>query len=1063
MLLLILAFLSYISVSKAVAESESVDVDLSKLESGALVRQKAGREVLAEEEDEEGEEEEEEEEVEEVAKENAKRDLQGGDMSQLFSCPAFRATNTNNARVNFVSCGITACGGSTFTADSCASYTGNTFASLVTTAGLLLSSNEDSPLCGPGEGSAVITYTVPGSSDNCPVFVLRQGCFQNTTCSGQMVISGTSGVASLPVRLNSPTMNPAASLSPTPGTPIFSCPSFSASNTSSDSQNMINCGIRACGGQSFTASLCPTFGGLYTGNTFLALLDGGGNVLRENDDFCIIGSQITYTVPGPPSSCSLFTLRQGCAGDSSCTGTTVVVGTLGVRYETVPTPTPPCPINATFSLLFGRCLCQRGSALVNGACTLCPPGQFGSVPGLTACERCGPNGFSTIRGATSCQACPSGARALNGRPPCACAPGFSSSGSGSSLVCTRIPGMTPAPSPARIRQLFSCPQFSTNNTNTAQTNWIGCGIRACGGSTFEIDTCLGYVGNTYIRLMNSLGMVVQNSVDSPACGLGLGSAFISYTVPGPPSACQTFVARQGCFGNAACSGTSAVSGNVGVSASPVPVIAPTSLPPGLTPAPSSQTPVFTCPPFMANNTNSATVNFAPCGVRACGGQSFTASSCVNFGGNYFGDTFVSLVNSAGAIVATNNDFCFVGSQLTYTVPGPSSQCSVFTLRLGCAGNQSCGGTFVVLGNPNVQYREISAATPPCPNNSLWNRLFGRCLCQPGFVMSLSLNQCVVCPPGYFAGINGTKVCATCPPNQFNNVQGASRCTPCPANSEANFDGATQCVCSPGFVNTARRNSPTINCASGSQSAPPSAEPVAVPTQMPNRGLTQPPRSSAPTPTNDFVLYSPPTVSTPFNYVEVTTFGGLDCSASSRNSMVSGTNTQICGTIAGGNQQRTTCANNQISITTFPRNSACSSSSSSGNANPSYTFRGGCLQTGPSTSTRQQCITTTTPFSQYGAGLLYTWSNDAPTCQRSPIFSNKWTLTPINRCISNIPGQAPYVITRCNSANNTYTVAQFASSDIFCTGAPTSRPNTVSIQQCVREPSGLFVGVRCVNN
>lgn len=988
-------------------------------------------------------------------------------MRQLFRCPRFRATNTDSARVNYVTCGITACGGSTFMANSCASYSGNTFTTLATNTGLTLMSNEDSPLCGPDQGSAVITYTVPGPSQTCSVFVLRQGCFENTTCSGQMTVSGTSGVSAIPARLNSPTMNPATSLSPTPATPIFSCPSFSASNTSSGTDNVISCGIRACGGQSFTASMCPNFGGMYTGNTYLTLVNGstpGGTVLQENDDYCIIGSQLTYTVPGPSSSCSMFTLNQGCVGDTSCTGTTVIVGSPGIQYNFVPSPTPACPSGSTWSVMFGRCLCSAGTALVNGVCQQCPAGQFGPVPGLKACESCGPNGFSTTRGATSCEACPAGAITNRGRPPCACAPGFSSSGSGSNLVCTRIPGSTPAPSPARLRQLFSCAPFSTNNTNSAQTNWVGCGIQACGGSTFVADTCLGYVGNTYIRLFDAHGIALQNSVDSPSCGYGKGSAYITYTVPGSPSECQTFILRQGCFGNTGCSGVTVISGNRGVSSSAVPVLAPTPLPRGSTFAPSSQSPLFTCPPYMANNTNSAAANFATCGIRACGGQTFTASSCVAFGGDYFGNTFMSLVNSAGVVVLSNNDFCFVGSQITYTPPGPSTNCSVFTLRLGCAGNTQCGGTVAIVGNPNVQYYTVPTPTPPCPENSFWNRLFGRCLCQPGFVMSSALKQCVVCPAGYFAGINGTRVCNTCPINTFNNVAGASRCMPCPANSIANFRAATQCECSPGFINTARPGSAVINCQPGTLSAPPSSAQISVPTPMPNSGITPPPRTSAPTPTSQFV--AAPTVSVPFNYVEVTTFSGTRCAGEPMNGMVSGTNQQICGRIAGGNEQVTTCDTsfnpNVISIATFGAGSTCSTSSTSSAS--TYSFNAGCLQTGPSTSTQQRCISTTTPFAQYGAGLLFTWSNQNETCnQRSPIVANKWTFTPINRCISNVPGQAPYVITRCSSTDNTYTISQYGTNDFLCSRNPVGPPNVQSLRQCVREPSGLFLGVVCVNN
>ena len=62
------------------------------------------------------------------------------------------------------------------------------------------------------------------------------------------------------------------------------------------------------------------------------------------------------------------------------------------------------------------------------------------------------------------------------------------------------------------------------------------------------------------------------------------------------------------------------------------------------------------------------------------------------------DTYLVLVNSTGAQVAFDDDACGFfgsGSQITFTAPGGSTDCTTYKLREGCFGTNTCSGTVAV--------------------------------------------------------------------------------------------------------------------------------------------------------------------------------------------------------------------------------------------------------------------------------------------------------------------------------------------------------------------------------
>ena len=94
----------------------------------------------------------------------------------------------------------------------------------------------------------------------------------------------------------------------------FTCPSFTASDTASDTQNFTTCDVGLCAGDSVTMGVCSDVGGSTDTDTYFIFVDSVGTVLSINDDYsgCSYsgGSEISYTVPDG-SGCAMYTLRQG--------------------------------------------------------------------------------------------------------------------------------------------------------------------------------------------------------------------------------------------------------------------------------------------------------------------------------------------------------------------------------------------------------------------------------------------------------------------------------------------------------------------------------------------------------------------------------------------------------------------------------------------------------------------------------------------------------------------------------------------------------------------------------
>jgi hypothetical protein len=172
-----------------------------------------------------------------------------------------------------------------------------------------------------------------------------------------------------------------------------------------------------------------------------------------------------------------------------------------------------------------------------------------------------------------------------------------------------------------------------------------------------------------------------------------------------------FILHQGCFSSHNCSGkftvieqqspttiptqfpvsmpthtTSALPTGPSFSPTIFPTVAPTFMPE------ISKNHSYTCSFYSAKNTNNAAVHYATCSFTACGGASLVISSncgCV-------GDTYIRLYDETNLnLLASNDDYCGVCSQISYFVSGSSLNCNTFNLHQGCYSNRNCSATFTV--------------------------------------------------------------------------------------------------------------------------------------------------------------------------------------------------------------------------------------------------------------------------------------------------------------------------------------------------------------------------------
>jgi len=238
-------------------------------------------------------------------------------LSTTISCPAYTATNTNNALANYVPCSFTACAGVNLVISDCdptrcsSGVSNDQFIRLSNGTGTEVAMNDDT--C---SRCSKITYTTKGA---CQTYTLKQGCFSTASCYGTFNIIATGGSIS---RLASTNLNPAPNPVVSTDFSKVTCPFYSTTLTQSATRNTVECKFSACPGNTLyirdcDGSRCPNYQGV-ANDQFIRVLNSTDNVVATNDNSCGSCSAITLAIKG--SVCQTFTLVQGCKGNSACVG-----------------------------------------------------------------------------------------------------------------------------------------------------------------------------------------------------------------------------------------------------------------------------------------------------------------------------------------------------------------------------------------------------------------------------------------------------------------------------------------------------------------------------------------------------------------------------------------------------------------------------------------------------------------------------------------------------------------------------------------------------------------------
>lgn len=150
-----------------------------------------------------------------------------------------------------------------------------------------------------------------------------------------------------------------------------------------------------------------------------------------------------------------------------------------------------------------------------------------------------------------------------------------------------------------------------------------------------------------------------------------------------------------------------------------PTISPSTTPSSTFPSksPAYVLPFLTyCPYFTATGTSSATINTIDCKITICTLGLVTISTCPSSGGTCASgnDIYLNLYDTKGILVASNDNYCGLCSEINYQPP--AGTCQVFTLQQGCAGSSSCGGQVAIANG--IAKLELSGTPTTKPTISL---------------------------------------------------------------------------------------------------------------------------------------------------------------------------------------------------------------------------------------------------------------------------------------------------------------------------------------------------------
>jgi hypothetical protein len=221
-------------------------------------------------------------------------------------CPFYAALNTNSTTETYFSCSVYACPGTVLTIGSCngeeGTCIGDQYLRLFDTNGKEVSQNDDS--CGL---CSQISFTV---TDQCQTFSVHEGCYNDESCSGVVMVTED---------IVTPSPSFEVTNAPTKAESGFVdenglCPFYSAIYTYNAEVSYSSCSFYACPGTYYTIGSCEST--RCNENQFLRLFDSKGVESENDNDSCGKCSQMIFTA----SECQMYSIHEGCLGDSSCSG-----------------------------------------------------------------------------------------------------------------------------------------------------------------------------------------------------------------------------------------------------------------------------------------------------------------------------------------------------------------------------------------------------------------------------------------------------------------------------------------------------------------------------------------------------------------------------------------------------------------------------------------------------------------------------------------------------------------------------------------------------------------------
>jgi len=221
-------------------------------------------------------------------------------LTTVVSCPKYTATNTNNAKTNYIPCYFTACAGvdlviSDCDASRCSNGASNDqYIRLMNEKGNEVASDDDT--C---SRCSKISYTTKGA---CQTYTLQQGCHGSSNCKGKFDILAKSGsIARFSHTDLNRIQNPIVSTDFT----NITCPFYSTTVTQSALKNAVECKFSACPGNALYIrdcddTRCPNYKGV-ANDQFIRLLNSTDDLVAINNDSCGSCSAITVTIQGTVS------------------------------------------------------------------------------------------------------------------------------------------------------------------------------------------------------------------------------------------------------------------------------------------------------------------------------------------------------------------------------------------------------------------------------------------------------------------------------------------------------------------------------------------------------------------------------------------------------------------------------------------------------------------------------------------------------------------------------------------------------------------------------------------